>query len=248
MNYYEMTQVRNEQVKDWLREAEHDRLVRQALRCRSARVRFSINAFGWSGISFLAAGLLLVVASLVHLPHTPITVTPSSPGERLIHLSLLAALLLVLWGLVGLHIRQRERAGRVGLVGFALTLFGTVLLAGSILTEAFVLPFIGMSGELPDSVGPLLRAFIFTPAVMVAGAGVYLGYLLVGLARQRAGRLPFHAGLVLSVGAQAAIFISLLAPTSATAGIGLVAFGLGYMVLGSVLLAGRGRAALHAQA
>ncbi len=247
MNYYEMTQVRNEQVKDWLREAEHDRLVRSALKSRVAGVRFGIDIFGWSGLSFLVAGLLFVVVSLVHLPGAS-TATLSGPGERLIHLSLLAALLLVLWGLVGLHIRQRERAGRVGLIGFALALFGTVLLAGSILTEAFLLPFIGMSGELPDSVGPLLRAFIFTPPVMVAGAGVYLGYWLVGLARLRAGRLPFHAGLVLSVGAQAAIFISLLAPASAAAGIGLVAFGLGYMGLGYVLLAGRGRAALQAQA
>lgn len=249
MNYYETTQVRKEQVKDFLREAEHDRLVRQALKGRASRGRLGINRFGWSGISFLVAGLLFVVASLVHLPSKAVTASAFSSADRVpVPALLLAALLLVLWGLVGLHINQRKRAGRVGLVGFALAVFGTVLLAGSIFTEAFVLPLTATAGEPLDSLGPLLRASVFTPPVMVAIASFYLGYLLVGLARLRAGRLPFHAGLVLSVGAQAAILISLLAPTSVIASIGIIVFGVGYMVLGYVLLTGPGRGALRPEA
>ncbi len=153
MNYYETTKVRNEQVKDWLREAEHDRLVRVALAGHAHGPRFDINALGWSGLSFLVAGLLFMAASLIHRPHISVTAAEAgSPGWMLIHIVLMAALLLALWGLAGLHIYQREKAGRVGLVGFALALCGTVLLAGSIFTEAFVLPL--DRDEQPGAAGP----------------------------------------------------------------------------------------------
>jgi|WetSurMetagenome_2_1015567.scaffolds.fasta_scaffold24800_2 hypothetical protein len=244
MNYYEMTQVRDEQIKDWLREAENDRLVRRALKGRGrAGSRFGINSLGWSGLSFLVAGLLFMVVSLVHAPHLTVAAAElSSPGWVLIHVLLMAALLLAFWGLVGLHIYQRERAGRLGLVAFALALCGTVLLAGSLFTEAFVLPLIAVGGEgLLGPSGTLFGAKLFTLPVLIAGASFYLGYLLVGLATLRAGRLPRHAGLVLSIGAPLAILLRLLAPASGIASIGVIAFSLGYMVLGYVLLAGPGR-------
>lgn len=250
MNYYETTKVRNEQVKDWLREAEHDRLVRVALAGRAHGPRFDINALGWSGLSFLVAGLLFMAASLIHRPHISVTAAEAgSPGWMLIHIVLMAALLLALWGLAGLHIYQREKAGRVGLVGFALALCGTVLLAGSIFTEAFVLPLIATSSpELLDPAGTLFGAPSFTLPILVAGASFYLGYLLIGLATLRAGRLPRHAGLVLSIGAPAAILLRLLAPASPIASVGVIAFGVGYMVLGYALLMGPGRVVLQAQA
>jgi len=244
MNYYEMTRVRDEQVKDWLREAENDRLVRRALNGRArAGSHFGINSLGWSGLSFLVAGLLFMVVSLVHAPHlTVAAVELSSPGWVLTHVLLMAALLLAFWGLVGLHIYQRERAGRLGLVAFALALCGTVLLAGSLFTEAFILPLIAARGEgLLDPSGPLFGAKLFTLPVLIAGASFYLGYLLVGLATLRAGRLPRHAGLVLSIGAPLAILLRLLAPATGVASIGVIAFSLGYMVLGYVLLVGPGR-------
>ena len=250
MNYYEMTEVRNEQVKDWLHEADHDRLVRQALK-RRTRVgsRFGINTLGWSGLSFLLAGLLFMVVSLVHAPHlTVAAVELSSPGWVLTHVLLMAALLLAFWGLVGLHIYQRERAGRLGLIAFALALCGTVLMVGSLFTEAFVLPLIAAGGEgLLDPTGPLFGAKLFTLPVLLAGASFYLGYLLVGLATLRAGRLPRHAGLVLCIGAPLAILLRLVAPASGIASIGVIAFGLGYMVLGYVLLVGPGRVAEQPQ-
>jgi hypothetical protein len=244
MNYYEMTRVRDEQIKDWLREAENDRLVRRALKGRTrAGSRFGINSLGWSGLSFLMAGLLFMAVSLVHAPHlTVATAQLSSPGWVLMHVLLMVALLLAFWGLVGLHIYQRERAGRLGLVAFALALCGTVLLAGSLFTEAFVLPLIAARGEaLLNPSGPLFGAKLFTLPVLIAGASFYLGYLLVGLATLRAGRLPRHAGLVLSIGAPLAILLRLLTPASGIASIGVIAFSLGYMVLGYVLLAGPGR-------
>ncbi len=248
MNYYEMTKVRDEQVKDWLREAENDRLVRRALQGRDhAGSRLGINTLGWSGLSFLVAGLLFMVASLAHAPHTTVAaVELSSPGWVLIHVLLMVALLLAFWGLVGLHIYQREQAGRLGLVAFALALCGTVLLTGSLFTEAFVLPLITARDQaLLDPAGPLFGASLFTLPVLIAGASFYLGYLLVGLATFRAGRLPRHAGLVLSIGAPLAILLRLLAPASGIASIGVIAFGLGYMVLGYVLLAGPGRVPLQ---
>jgi hypothetical protein len=250
MNYYEMTKIRDEQVKDWLREAEHDRLVHSVLSARGhVGTRFNINTLGWSGLSFLVAGLLFMVLSLVHAPHTSVTAAElSRPGWVLIHVLLMVALMLAFWGLVGLHIYQRERAGRLGLVAFALALCGTVLLAGSLFTEAFVLPLI-MVGDraLLDPTGPLFGTNLFTLPVLIAGASFYLGYLLVGLATLRAGKLPRHAGLVLSIGAPLVILLRLLAPGAGIASIGVVAFSLGYIVLGYVLLTGPGQVARQPQ-
>ena len=191
----------------------------------------------------MVAGLLFMGVSLIHAPHVAVTaVELSSPGWVLTHVLLMAALLLAFWGLLGLHIYQRERAGRLGLAAFALALCGTVLLAGSLFTEAFVLPLIAARGEaLLDPSGPLFGAKLFTLPVLIAGVSFYLGYLLVGLATLRAGRLPRHAGLVLSIGAPLAILLRLLAPASGIASLGVIAFSLGYMVLGYVLLAGPGR-------
>jgi hypothetical protein len=247
MNYYEITGVRNEQVKDWLRESENDRLVRRALNGRArAGFHFGVNSLGWSGLSFLVAGLIFVGVSLVHAPHLAVAaVELSSPDWVLMHVLLMAALLLAFWGLVGLHIYQREQAGRLGLVAFAVALCGTVLLTGSLFTEAFVLPLIARADQaLLAPAGPLFGASLLTLPVLIAGGSFYLGYLLVGLATLRAGRLPRHAGVVLSIGAPLVILLRLFAPASGINSVGVIAFGFGYMVLGYVLLAGSGRVTL----
>ena len=190
-----------------------------------------------------------MVVTLIHAPHMSVAASElNRPSWVPTHLLLMGALLLAFWGLVGLHIYQRERAGRLGLVAFAVALFGTVLLTGSLFTEAFVLPLITTGDRaLLDPSGPLFGASLFTRPILIAGASFYLGYLLVGLATFRAGKLPRHAGLVLAVGAPLAILLRLVAPGSGIASIGVIAFGLGYMVLGYVLLVGPGRVAQQPQ-
>jgi len=247
MNYYESTEVRREQVKDWLREAEHDRLVRQVLKAQATGAKRGTGTLGWSGISFVVAGLLILIASF--LPsRTPVTAAAlASRGWVVAHIVLMAALLLSLWGLVGLHIHHREQAGRAVLFGFALALCGTVLLAGSIFADAFFLPLIATGGpEMPESAG-LLSASIFSPPLLAVATASGFGCLLIALAAFRAGRLPLHAGLILSVGAQATILLRLLAPASAITGIGVSAFGVGYLALGYVLLKRSGQASLQPQ-
>lgn len=248
MNYYETTEVRKEQVRDWLREAEHDRLVRRVVQAQTAGAKRGINALGWSGISFVVAGLLILIASFILPSHTSVTaVALASRSWVVAHIVLMAALLLSLWGLVGLHIHQREQTGRAGLTGFALALCGTVLLAGSIFADAFFLPLVAMgSPEMPDSAG-LLGASIFSPPLLAVAAVSSFGCLLIALAAFRAGRLPLHAGLILSAGAQATILLRLLAPASTITGIGISAFGVGYMALGYVLFERSGQASLQPQ-
>jgi len=250
MNYYEMTGVRDEQVKDWLHQAEHDRLVRMALEGQArGGSRFGINTLGWSGLSFLVAGLLFMLVTLIHPPHMSVSVAElNNPSWVPIHLLLMGALLLAFWGLVGLHMYQREQAGRLGLVAFAVALCGTVMLSGLLFTEAFVLPLIAARDQaFFDPSGSFLGADLFTRPILIAGASFYLGYLLVGLATFRAGKLPRHAGLVLAIGAPLAILLRLVAPASGIASIGVIAFGLGYMLLGYVLLVGPGRVAEQPQ-
>lgn len=248
MNYYESTEVRREQVMDWLREAEHDRLVRQVLKAQRADARHGISALGWSGISFVVAGLLILVASFL-LPSraSVMTVALASRGWVAAHIVLMLALLLSLWGLVGLHVHQREQTGRAGLIGFVPALCGTVLLAGSIFADALLLPLAAVDGpELADSAGLLGASAFNSPLLAVASAACF-GCLLIALAALRAGRLPLHAGLILSIGAQATSLLRLLAPADAITGIGVSAFGVGYMALGYVLLRRSGQVSLQPQ-
>ena len=90
------------------------------------------NLSRWSGIASILAGLLMVVATLVH----PSKETPEiilAQEVRLVAAHWFGTLsygFLVL-GLPGLYAVQCERAGRLGLVSFLMLSFGTLFYAVS---------------------------------------------------------------------------------------------------------------------
>jgi hypothetical protein len=71
------------------------------------------------GIALIAAGVLMVVATLLHPSReTATTIVTSEPRLVAAHVGYTLAWLLVLLGLPGLYAAQRGRMGRLGLVGF----------------------------------------------------------------------------------------------------------------------------------
>ena len=113
-------------------------------------------------------------------------------------LSLLSAVL-ILFGLVGLHLRQAETAGALGWVGFLIAFLGTALVAGVSWAIFFVTPSIAVEApEFLDTEQPpgiLNAGFILT--FLIFGAG----WALFGIAALRARTYPRWVAIVLIVAA-----------------------------------------------
>jgi len=88
------------------------------------------HLLGWYGLTLVAAGVLMVVATLLHPSReTATTIVASEPRLVAAHVVYTLAWLLVLLGLPGLYAAQRGGMGRLGLVGFLTAFAGTYLIA-----------------------------------------------------------------------------------------------------------------------
>jgi hypothetical protein len=84
----------------------------------------------WCGLALVAAGGLMVVATLLHPSReTATTIVSSEPRLVAAHVVYTLAWLLVLFGLPGLYAAQRGGMGRLGLVGFLTAFSGSYLIA-----------------------------------------------------------------------------------------------------------------------
>lgn len=108
-------------------------------------------------------------------------------------LTLLAGPLL-LGGLVGLYLRQSEAAGKFGLIGFLLALFGTTLVVGDFYTNTFVTPMIAL--EVPDFLNNPLAGMLQVWLPFSFGL-LALSWLLLTVATVRARVYPRGASWLL---------------------------------------------------
>ena len=156
------------------------------------------NLSRWSGIACIVAGMLMVVATLVH----PSRETPDVILEQ--ELRLVAAHWLstfsygfLLLGLPGLYGAQAERAGRLGLVSFLMVFFGTLFFAVSN-NYGFIAPVLAAGAPaMLDAINA------YPPIVTLNGlliVGFFLGFILFGLATLRAGVLPSKTGILMAIG------------------------------------------------
>jgi hypothetical protein len=155
----------------------------------------------WCGMALLAAGMLMVVATLLHPSRE--TATTIVAGElRLVaaHVVYTAAWLLVLLGLPGLYAAQWSGMGRLGLAGFLTAFTGTYLIAATG-NFGFLAPVLAKhSPAVLDSINQ------YSPVVIINGLAAILfmiGYLLFGVAMIRTATLPRWAGVLVAVGAPA---------------------------------------------
>src|SRR5215203_6045040 len=84
----------------------------------------------WCGIALVVAGVLMVVATLLHPSReTAATIIATEPRLVAAHTVYAFAWFLVLLGLPGLYAAQRGGMRRLGLAGFLVAMLGTYLIA-----------------------------------------------------------------------------------------------------------------------
>ena len=157
----------------------------------------------WTGLAAIAAGLIFAGIQPIHPPDFLPSVTT---GLWVVITSLkLAACFLFLIGIAGLYVRQMDKAGWLGLVGFVLFSLSWALQSGFVFAEVFILP--PLAGAAPQFIDSYLGVVNGHPGEMDIGAlvptyavlGVFylLGGLVFGIATFRAGVLPrWPAGLL----------------------------------------------------
>jgi hypothetical protein len=84
----------------------------------------------WCGMALIAAGVLMVVATMLHPSReTATTIVASESSLVAAHVVYTLAWLLVPLGLPGLYAARRGGMGRLGLAGFLTAFTGTYLIA-----------------------------------------------------------------------------------------------------------------------
>lgn len=185
----------------------------------------------WCARAALLGGALSVVEGLLILSN-PEYYDFDSPLELLVLVVEGAALLAVLGGLVGLHVRQSGSYGRSGMAGFLAASAGTVLAGAGHIGAVPFFDFVNVGGMV-------YALFALTEGAFLAGGMTYVlgvvvmsaGYLLLGIATTRAGTLPAWSGLALIFG---------LAGLWAGNAVGWILFGLAWLVVGIALRPGKG--------
>jgi hypothetical protein len=184
-----------------------------------------------SGIALALAGVLQALGTALHPNDTAPTPYFQSAPWVPAHLLLALSFLLAIFGFVGLYLRQWDRVGALGAIGFVGAVAGSALLVGVTLAEASLLPIIAANQPLRplaawlDPGGPLALAVLVSLVALVAYT---LGFVLVGIATARAGVFPRWAGHLLAVG-------TLLSNGEFFGPIGFATYVLGGVLLGLTL-------------
>jgi len=144
-------------------------------------------AIRWgSGLTSVAAGLLLLLGHIVNLGGDPAYGTVL--GETLV----LSSHALLVFALVSLWAVQAERSGTLGVVRMALSIVGTTLNCAAVLAE--------IAGASGADVDPVISEGASGTITLLGGLAFLIGLILFGVATMRAGVLPRWAGARLILG------------------------------------------------
>ena len=161
----------------------------------------------WGGLAAMLGPLLILIANSYGVwrtfgagPDDIVEAATTTPYLVFGGARLLGSTIFV-FGLIALYAYQMEDAGRLGVVGFIVSMIGTLLLTGSAWYQLFIVP--EMAAEVPA----------FTEAARTAQAGQWLllgmmipvlanviGFVIFGIATYRAQVFPRRAAVLLTVG------------------------------------------------
>lgn len=197
-----------------------------------------------AGFSAILAGLGIIVMGMFHPANEPVFVT--TPAWIIVHIFATSLGFFGVLGLTGLYVRQVEKAGWLGLIGFLLFSAWLALVGMLSFVEAALLP--QLASEFPPFVTGFLGMFTGTPGQVNLGAlpllwtistpMLILGSLLFAIATFRARVLPRWGAAMLALGSLMVPF-SALVSTETAAKIIMVPMGLGLASMGYALLAER---------
>lgn len=193
----------------------------------------------WSGAATIIAGLGIWLETFFH-PRRRLTDVEVMLQETVLgvswdvaHIFAIIAFTVIIFGLIGLYVRQFDKMGRLGLAGFVLGVIGNVLGVGGVVPDAFIMPLLARDAAttyLLEVPGPLIGGGPFTVVLIGSGLLIVVGAVLFGIAGLRAGVFPAWAWWLTIVGMPLVTFGPLAANELGLVGAALA--GLGYVWLG----------------
>ncbi len=184
------------------------------------------------GIASIAAAILMMAGFILH-PAGEDATFGTDPAWVPAHGLLWLAFTIALLGWIGLYLAQASRAGRLGVIGFAVIILGTSLASWIFSSDVTFVPVIAAES-------PGLFQKIFSSSHVLIGVVSVLswvfGMVLFGMSVIRAEVFPRWAGVLLVIGS-VIIPIAYLTglPEKVVAG-GAVVSGVGQLWLGYTLL------------
>jgi hypothetical protein len=163
----------------------------------------------WSGGALAAGGALTLLINAVLTPllaaHAPFAEIAASPLFVWRQGASALAAVCLLFGAVGLHLRQAARAGRFGALAFALAFLGGALLFAMEWGEVFVVhPLAVAAPQALPALEPAHGPGLYDIGAMIAFSAFALGWILLAIATLRAGVLPRAAAWLVIAGLLAA--------------------------------------------
>lgn len=149
-----------------------------------------------------------------------------------VNIAILISTFFILFGLVGIYLKQAEETGTWGLIGFILCFVGLVWYASIQYYETLLWPVIAAHAPtLFPAVGFSPTNKFLSGAFLLSGVFWGLGYIVFGITTTRSGLFPKWASIVFAIGA--VVFGLGMVPVIRT--LGILLFAIGMMRLGIVL-------------
>ena len=192
----------------------------------------------WGGVTSMMAGVLTIVANLLHPPRSFATLVDDAQHTtwEVVHVLAIVAFVMSAFALIALYVVQIERVGMTGLIGFAATLCGIILSVGLLVPDSLIFPVLARdpaTAHLLNFPGPIIGNSVFTTYMAASGAIYCLGTLLFFSVSAKVGVLPRWGSLLVAIGTVPLAFGALV--WQGIDYVGAVVVGVGYLSLGYAL-------------
>ena len=189
-----------------------------------------------SGLALMGAGVLVIIVNAVITPLLPrgVPFSDVAASTAFVWRQSLAAVAaaLLMFGAIGLYLRQADRTGWFGAFAFATALVGSALLLATEWLQLFEVRDVAL--RAPETLNRLDAAGVGLDDIgaMAAMAVFVAGWIALAVSSRRSGLFPRHATTLVIAGLFATPFLSAVLPSLLAGAIGNAILGAGWMWLG----------------